>query len=77
MGGVVPLLLSPALALASKAMKPKPQPAPPMVQPTAQPPRSTVLMDEVARRRGSRANQRTGAAGAEPGMPGTKTQLGA
>lgn len=75
MGGVAKFLLSPVLSVAGSVLKPKA----PQVQamPLARPevtPRTTALLDAVAARRGSRANQRTGRGGAEAGG---KTKLGA
>lgn len=79
MGAVAKFLVSPVLALAAGAVKkPKPAPVLPMARPQARAGASTALLDAVAARRGSRANQRTGRNGAEPtNGAGSKTALGA
>lgn len=83
MSAIGKILLSPAVALAKEVgliKKPKPAAAAAAAIPVARPQpvaRNTAVLDAVASRQGSRANQRTGAGGAEPGAAGKKTQLGA
>lgn len=82
MGAVGRILLSPVAAIAKEVgLIGKPKAAQPAAAiPVARPQpvaRNTAVLDAVASRQGSRANQRTGAGGAEPGAAGKKTQLGA
>jgi hypothetical protein len=73
MGSLVGAFVSPLLSLAfGKKPKPAPQPVP---QPVAQVRPNGGVADALARRRGSRANQKTGSGGAEAGGGG-KTTLG-
>lgn len=76
MGAVGKFLLSPVAALAGAFKKPKAAaPAPLLAQPQATPRASSALADALSARRGTRANQRTGARGAEA-PAGVKTKLG-
>lgn len=61
-------------ALLKPFKSPKAPPPPPVARPMAVT-RPTAVLDAVSQRQGSRANQRTGAGGAEA-TGGKKTQLG-
>lgn len=75
MSAVGRMLFSPVGALIHEVSgKKKAPPQVPLQRPQAQT-RSTAVLDAVAARRGSRANQRTGAGGVE--APAGKTHLGA
>lgn len=75
MSAVGKLLLSPVLTLAGVFDKKKPKPVP-MQQPVAQTRPVSAVLEAVASRQGSRANQRAGMGGVEA-SGGTKTKLGA
>ena len=73
MGALVGGLVAPLIgSIFSKKPKPQPQPVP---QPVAQVRPNVGVADALARRRGSRANQKTGSGGAEASSSG-KTTLG-
>lgn len=63
-------------SIVAKPKAPKVTPAPAQL-PQAQTRQSSAVLDAVAGRRGSLANQRTGARGAESTSTGQKTRLGA
>ena len=73
--GVVGKILSPILSLTGVFKKPKmPKPQAPL--PTITPRANSVLVDAIARRRGSADNQRSGAGGAESSAGAKKQFMG-
>lgn len=74
--GVVGKIASPLLGVLGVFDKPKPRPTA-MPLPVATPrSNSSVLADELTRRRGSADNRRTGAGGAESTTTGKKSLMG-
>lgn len=74
MTGVAKVLLSPLGAALGVFKKPKAAASVPL--PVATPRSNSVLMDTLAARRGTAANQRTGSGGAESSTTAKKTLLG-
>lgn len=72
---VLKAVVSPIGAALGVFKKPKALPAP-VAQPTITPSRSSAAADALAARRGSAANMRTGAGGAESGATAKKALLG-
>lgn len=77
MGGINPLalLVSPVAAALGAFKKPKAA-ATPVAQPVITPRSNSVIADALAARRGSAANMRTGAGGAESAASAKKALLG-
>lgn len=61
---------------AQALMKPKAPPAQMVARPSATPRTASLVSDALARRRGTRANQRTGSGGAESSTGAKKALMG-